>query len=486
MVDKERIIYIQEMMLITHNTSLKEILKKIDSNAKGCVFVTDDNSRLVGVVTDGDVRRLLLNDYELQEPIMNHLNKEYAYAYEQDNFQHIIGKLNYKVRILPIVNKKREVVDYFEYHQNVSVPISQPHLGGNEFKYLQDAFLSTWISSSGSYITKFEEMFAQYCGVQYGVAVSNGTVALHLALLALEIGEGDEVIVPDITFAATINAVLYVGATPVIVDIEEDSWCIDPVEIEKAITSRTKAIIPVHIYGQPCDMEQIGKIAKSHNLYVIEDCAEAHGAQYDGQVVGSMSDISCFSFFGNKVITTGEGGMCLTQSKELEEKIRLLKDHGMDKQRKYYHTVVGYNYRMTNLQAAIGVAQLERIEEIHKRRCQIEHSYHQGLTGIEGVTLQSDTLDKREKIVWLVSLLIDEEYREECEKRLKENQIDVRPFFIPLSEMELYKKYTFSNEISSKISKVGINLPTAYDITEEMISRISLIIREVVNGVRQE
>lgn len=341
--------------------------------------------------------------------------------------------------------------------------------------------MSTWISSTGKYVTQFEQEFSDYCGVPYGVATSNGTTALHLALTALGIGVGDEVIVPDITFAATINAVLYTGATPVIVDIEEDGWCIDPDEIEKAVTPKTKAIIPVHIYGQPCNMGRIMDIAKAHNLYVVEDCAEAHGAMYKGKKVGSFGDVGCFSFFGNKVITTGEGGMCITHDEELEKKMKLYRDHGMSKERRYYHEVVGFNYRMTNLQAAIGVAQLENIEETLKWREELENSYRERLKDIEGIKLQRNDLPDRKKIAWLVTAYTqNEEMRNACMNAMVEADIDARPFFIPLSEMEIYKKYVFSNRVSTEISKRGFNLPTSYVVGEKEIDRVVGALKTVV------
>jgi len=272
--------------------------------------------------------------------------------------------------------------------RDINIPISSPDLSGNELKYLTDAFKSTWISSSGEFINRFEQNFARYCECSHGVAVANGTVAIHLALVTLGIKCGDEVIVPDLTFAATINAVLHANATPVIVDIEKDSWCISPTEIKKAISPKTKAIIPVHLYGQPCDMEKIMEIAKENNLYVIEDCAEAHGANFKDRKVGSFGDISCFSFFGNKVITTGEGGMCVTNNQKLDNKMRELRDHGMSKTKKYWHNYPGFNYRMTNLQAAIGVAQLERIEEILANRNKIELKYREVLINCENIEFQ--------------------------------------------------------------------------------------------------
>lgn len=356
------------------------------------------------------------------------------------------------------------------------ISVSEPVLEGNEQKYLMDALSSTWISSTGKYITDLENQFAKYCGTNYGVAVSNGTVALHLALSALDIGYGDEVIVPDFTFAATINAVLYTGATPIIVDIEKDSWCISPEEIEKAITNRTKAIIPVHIYGQPCDMERINSIAEKYKLKIIEDCAEAHGAEFNGKKVGSFGHIGCFSFYGNKIITTGEGGICLTNHKELADKMKILRDHGMRKNRRFYHEIVGFNYRMTNLQAAIGVAQVERIEDMLSWRSSLEQKYRQELESISGIRFQRNDLPFRKKVTWLVSILLDNMDRDICIHQLKENGIETRPFFYPLSDMEIYKKYVFSDKNSHEIAAKGINLPTIKKMGIEEITRIALVL----------
>lgn len=468
-----------ELTMLTCNerATIKDAMMCIDRNTKGAVFIVDDIGKLVGIMTDGDIRRLLIEGYGINDPVRVHMQKEFVYALGTENPQDIIRKFNYRIRIIPIVNKEMQLADYAEYDENIHISLAQPQLNGNEYKYLMDAFLSTWISSTGKYITQFEQSFSKYCDVQYGIATSNGTTALHLALTALGIGAGDEVIVPDITFAATINAVIYTGATPVIVDIEEDSWCIDPDEITKAITPKTKAIIPVHIYGQPCDMGRICEIASENNIHIIEDCAEAHGAKWNNRKVGSFGIISCFSFFGNKVITTGEGGMCITNSKELNDRMRILRDHGMSRERKYYHEVIGFNYRMTNLQAAIGTAQVERIDTILEWREQLEKQYRQELSDISGVRLQKNDMPHRKKIAWLVSILVDEEKRDKLLTALKRNDIDVRAFFIPLSEMDIYKKYAKNCYISKKISKMGINLPTTYEIKEKEIEKIvSLIV----------
>lgn len=468
--------YDVEKMMCDINATIRETMRCIDINAKGTAFIVNTDKTLMGIITDGDIRRLLLNGCGLNDKIKNHIKKEFVFAYQNEPTEELTKKFNTHISIIPIVDENMQLVDYTEYDENMHIALAQPQMIGNEYKYLMDAFLSTWISSTGQYITKFEESFSSYCGMKYGVATSNGTTALHLALVALGIQEGDEVIVPDITFAATINAVIYTGATPIIVDVEEDGWCIDCDEIEKAITPKTKAIIPVHIYGQPCDMGRICEIAQKHNLYVVEDCAEAHGAEWNCKKVGSFGIISCFSFFGNKVITTGEGGMCITDSEELNEKMRVLRDHGMSKERRYYHEIVGFNYRMTNLQAAIGVAQVERIDEILKWREELEEKYRKILGNIDKVKLQKKDIEKRKKIAWLVSVLVEEDKRDDILQKIKDIGIDVRAFFIPLSEMDIYKKYARECVTSKKISKRGINLPTTIEVSEKTIAKIADIL----------
>ena len=444
----------------TSGNTLLEVMRAINENSKGICFVVDAANSLVGVVTDGDIRRAQLNGVKLDEEIKNILSSRFSYGNINEDYDKHISKITSEIEIIPLVDNNFKVVDFFEYKQSSYFPVAIPNLNGNEFKYLTDAFLSTWISSQGEYIEHFEDNFSNYCDTRYGIAVSNGTVALHLALITLGIGKGDEVIVPDLTFAATINTVLHANATPVIVDVENDSWCVDPKEIEKAITSKTKAIIPVHLYGQSCDMGAIMKIAKKYNLRIIEDCAEAHGGIYNGKKVGSFGDIGCFSFFGNKVITTGEGGMCVTNNPELDEKMRVLREHGMNKTKRYWYDVVGYNYRMTNLQAALGVAQLERIEVILKNRRKYENNYKNILS--KDIFVFQNDIKNRRRITWLVSVLLDEKIdRDLYIEKLKEKGIGARPFFYPLSDMDIYKSYCKgSTPVSHKISKVGLNLPT--------------------------
>lgn len=467
-------------LICSKNAMIKDVMTCIDNSAKGTAFIVDDNEKLVGIATDGDIRRALLNGAGLKESIKTYMNSNFIYALDPVEAQRIFRQYEWKIKIIPLVDGQMHIKDYAECNDSQHMALAQPQLNGNEYNYLMDAFLSTWISSTGKYVTQFEENFSKYCGVRYGVATSNGTTALHLALAALGIGEGDEVIVPDITFAATINAVIYTGATPVIVDIEEDSWCIDPNEIEKAITPNTKAIIPVHIYGQPCDMGRICNIAREHDLYIVEDCAEAHGAKWEDRKVGSFGIISCFSFFGNKVITTGEGGMCITDRKDLNEKMRMLRDHGMSKERKYYHEVIGFNYRITNLQAAIGLAQLEHIDEILEWRESLEDEYRKVFAEVPGVRMQGNDFKDRKKIAWLVSVLVDENKRDRVLQKLKENNIDARAFFIPLSEMKIYTGYAKNCVVSKRISKMGLNLPTTYEMDQSRIKKIALIMSELL------
>lgn len=362
------------------------------------------------------------------------------------------------------------------------IPVSEPVLSGNEKRYVMDCIDSNWISSLGKYVERFEKNFAEFCGCKCGVAVANGTVALQLALTALGVKEG-EVIVPSLTFVATANAVKYVGARPVFADSERETWCISPKDVKKKVTEKTKAIIPVHLYGHPADMDTINEIAKQHNLFVIEDAAEAHGALYKGRHVGSLGDVSCFSFYGNKIITTGEGGMCVTDNKELADEMRFLKDHSMDPKKRYWHPKIGFNFRMTNIQAAIGVAQLEQIDKFIKKREEHERLYRGLLKDIKGISFQPKT-GWASPVYWMHSVLIEKEFgvsRDDVMKKLRAAGIDSRPFFYPnhvLPPYDTKEKLPVAEEIAAK----GINLPSSVKLSEEDIKRICNEIKRLKNG----
>jgi len=359
------------------------------------------------------------------------------------------------------------------------IPVTEPNIGEKEREYVLDCINSGWISSIGKYIPLFEKKFSSFCGVSYGVATSNGTTALHLALVILGIGPRDEVIVPDFTFIATSNAVRYTGATPIFVDANKRDWNIDVDLIESKITARTKAIIPVHIYGHPVDMDPILDIAKRYRLYVIEDAAEAHGALYKGKKVGSLGNIGCFSFYGNKIITTGEGGMLITDDPVLAEKAMSLRDHGMSKEKRYWHPQMGYNYRMTNLQAAIGLAQMEQIDEIIKRKRGNASLYDLLLREVKGVILPPEE-EWASSVYWLYSILVDESYginRDELIVRLRGKGIDSRPFFYPNHLMPFYninEKFPVAEDISQR----GLSLPSSAKLTVDQIKYIAEVIKQ--------
>ena len=355
---------------------------------------------------------------------------------------------------------------------NDFIPISQPSITQKDIDYVTDAVKSGWVSSLGKYLEIFEEKFARFAGTRYAITTANGTTALHLALVALGIKAGDEVIIPDFTFVATANAVKYTGATVVCVDIEAGSLCIDPESIEKAITDKTRAIIPVHVYGHPADMVQIMDIARKHNLYVIEDAAESHGAEVLGKRVGSLADCGVFSFYGNKIITSGEGGMITTDDSDLNERIRVLRDHAMSKEKRYWHDMLGFNYRMTNLQAALGVAQLERIDEIVARKREIFSAYRKRLSGDKRIRMNTEA-DWAKNVYWMVCVEIDgfgEAERDLLMQRLKQKGIDSRPYFYPVSDLPMYEKAL--TPVAHAVYQRGINLPSYFDIEDAAIGYV--------------
>lgn len=360
------------------------------------------------------------------------------------------------------------------------IPISVPDLSGREAEYLQECITSGWVSSIGPFVERFEAEFAEFCRQPYGVSLNSGTAAIHLALRVVDVGPGDEVIIPAITFASVANSVLYQGATPVFVDCKRDNWNIDPECIESAITSKTKAIMPVHLYGVPCDIKPIVEIAQRANLPVIEDCAEAHGAERDSQLVGSFGTIGCFSFYGNKIITTGEGGMCVTSDESLDNRMRVLRDHGMNKSRRYWHDEVGYNYRMTNLQAAVGCAQLERMEEFLERKRWIAEQYRGRLCDTD-LELPAEDADAK-NVYWLYTVLLakdrGEQDRDDVIASLGEQGIDTRPFFYALHKLPPYRQFARELPHSESISERGITLPSFHNISEAEIDRVSTAILE--------
>ena len=356
---------------------------------------------------------------------------------------------------------------------NKKYPISQPTIGQKEAEYVIDAVQSGWVSSLGPYIEKFEKAFAKFCHTKYALTTSNGTTGLHLALVAAGIGPGDEVIIPDLSFIATANAVVYTGATPIFVDIEEATLAINSECIEKAISSKTKAIIPVHLYGQPANMQEINKMAAKYNLVVIEDAAEAHGATYKNQPVGGLGLCGVFSFYGNKIITTGEGGMIVTNDYQLYERAKFLRDHAMSSAKRYWHNETGYNYRMTNIQAALGLAQLEQIDLFVQKRLEILAWYEKALCNLACIKLNRSA-EWSKSVPWIICAEIDGldyESRDALIDLLHLKGIDTRPYFYPMSDMPMFENA--NTIVAHNISKKGINLPIYLELCETDICHIA-------------
>lgn len=349
----------------------------------------------------------------------------------------------------------------------MKIPIAVPDLSGNEETYAADAVRSTWISSTGPYLARFEREFADVCGTRYALAVSNGTVALHLALVALGVGPGDEVIVPSLTYVASVNAVAYTGAEPVFVDVDPESWCLSPEDVAAAITSRTRAVIAVHLYGQPADMEALRAICEPRGIPVVEDAAEAPLARHHGRPTGSLGDVATFSFYGNKLLSSGEGGAVTTDDPELASRMKSLRGQGMDPARRYWFPVIGYNYRLTNVAAALLCAQLERREQFLAARWEIYGRYTERLSGVPGITVQPD-LAGSVRSPWLYSVRIQaDEFgcdRDQVMRRLQESGIETRPFFPPVHLLPPYVERRRARGTrlpeTDRIAAEGVNLPT--------------------------
>jgi perosamine synthetase len=469
-------------LTILHTASLRDAMHQLNINGAGTVFIVDSDFRLVGALTDGDIRRQLLEERSLETVVTKVMNREFCYVREGDNPDQ--RQLSPKIRYLPKVDSRGHLVDFFILDARPEIPAAKPLLAGNEAAYVAECISTNWISSQGRFVRRFEHDFAEFCGVEHAVSTCNGTAALHLALASIDIGPGDEVIVPSLTFIATANSVRYTGATPVFADCEEDTWNLDPAEINRLVTPRTKAIIVVHLYGQPARMNEIMAAAQLHGIVVIEDAAEAHGALYKGRRVGGIGHLGCFSFFGNKIITTGEGGMVVCNSGPLADRLRILRDHGMDPDRRYWHPWVGFNYRMTNLQAAVGCAQMERVEDILSRKHQIANWYRSRLSDLSGITMPP-TNEWSDSVYWLYSVLIEANSntlgRDSVLERLKEKRIEARPFFYPAHEMPPYHKSQTLPQ-TEDLSRRGLCLPSYLGMTEAEVERVCVALREALEG----
>jgi aminotransferase in exopolysaccharide biosynthesis len=370
-----------------------------------------------------------------------------------------------------------------------NIPLSIPHLDGNEWEYIKECLDTNWVSSVGKYVEKFEEDIAQYIGTKHAVATVNGTAAIHMALKVLGVKEGDKVLVPTLTFIASVNPIKYCNADPVFIDAEKETYNIDPVKFEEKIIeliedgNKPKVLIVVHLYGHPAEMDTILDICKKYDIKVIEDATESIGSEYKGQKTGSIGDIGCFSFNGNKLITTGGGGMLVTDNEKWAKKVKYLTTQAKDDPEQFIHHEVGYNYRLTNIQAAMGVAQLEQIDDFINKKREIAHKYNELLSEIEGIKVNPDK-EWAFNNYWLYSILIDEEKfgmdSKQLYKKLNDAGIMSRPFFKPIHNMPMYKDCDKSNtDNAAELWWQGINLPCSVSLEISKVEYISEKIKEI-------
>jgi len=365
--------------------------------------------------------------------------------------------------------------------------IADPELKGNAKKYVNECIDTNWISWRGSFVNKFEAEFCKFNNSKYSSTTSNGTVSLHLIFLALGIKKGDEIIVPNMTYHATPNSVRYVGAKPIFVDADRDTFNIDVDKIEEKINNKTKAIIAVHLFGNPCNMDKIMEIARKHNLYVIEDAAQAHGATYNGIKVGNFGIANSFSFFSNKIITTGEGGMITTPIAEIKTNIEILKNQGEAIGKRYCPIVLGYNYRMTNIQAAIGLSQIEIVEELLEKRKQINKWYRTYLNHLvdENVIRFQRPEINSEPVYWMNAIKIIGLDKNKVVKYLNEKSVETRPFFLPMNEIN-HLKDNDNYPVSKDLFENGFILPGSTKLNEEDIKHICEELTTIINELRKE
>jgi perosamine synthetase len=369
------------------------------------------------------------------------------------------------------------------------IPVSEPLIGDNVLPLVRECIETGWISSDGRFIQEFERKWSSYCGADYGVAVSNGTAALQIAVAALKLERGSEIIMPSWTIISCAIAILEAGCTPVLVDCESDTWCMNLDEVESKISSRTRAVMPVHMFGHPVDMRRLIAIARKHDLFIIEDAAESHGAEVDGRRVGGLGDMGCFSFYANKIITTGEGGMVVTSDREFADRLRSLRNLCFRPERRFFHTEIGHNYRLTNLQAAIGVAQVERANDHIKKKRWMAGCYRERLHGLNDVALPVER-DWAKNVYWMYGLVLDDNVRidaAEFARRLRAYGVDTRPFFLGMHEQPVLREQgLFEGEaypVSERLARRGLYVPSGLTLTESQIDIVCKAIRRVLNEV---
>ena len=481
--------YFEKNFSVQLPTKIKYVVKLINKNRQGIIFVINKKKKLVGSISDGDLRRYFIKKGKLPNIISFEseiVNKRPFFLNIETDIKEILKYLrpnaikpNLLLKCIPLLDKNKNIVDIATVEKPRNFPIAGPDVGPEEYNNVLQAIDSGWISSKGPFIEIFEKKFSELLKGGYSVATTSGTTALQLGMSTLGISINDEVIVPSFTFAGSINAIINCGAKPVICDVEMDTWTISLKCLKKLVTKKTKAVMIVHIYGQPCKIDEVKKFCKLNKILLIEDCAEALGASYKNRLVGLDGDCSCFSFFANKTITTGEGGMVVFKNKKIADKAMILRNHGMSPNKNYWHEEVGFNYRMTNIQAAIGVAQLKRVKYLIYQKKKIFENYDNFFKNDKNITL----LPKNKWSVnsyWLYTIILKNQNREKVLLKLQNRGIDVRRTFYPLSIMPPYKKYAkFKCKVSEYLGLNGISLPSS-NITFKEQKYIANILKEEI------
>jgi perosamine synthetase len=470
-----------ETMCVQSSATVSEAILRIDANLMGVVFVVEAGRRLVGSVSDGDIRRSLLrNDFSMEWPVTRVMNAHPSFLRvgtgAEEAFQALSQGISSGKSVFPRVDAQGEIKSFSHRADWGLIPIAEPQLSGNEASYVLECIESNWISSTGPFVERFERAFADFTGLASPVAVSNGTVALTLALQSLGLPAKAEVIVPDFTFAASANAVIAAGGVPVLADVEASTWGVSRATVEHLISERTWGIMAVHMYGNPCDTEDLSELCKERGLRLIEDCAEAIGSTIGSSHVGGYGDAAAFSFFGNKTLTTGEGGMVFFRNPDDANFARVLRDHGMSKSQRYWHDVVGFNYRLTNLQAAVGVAQCERAALLVESKLVNAATY---IRCLESVDLVSPMPTSRfgDSSYWLMPVMIAAHAditRDSLMEHLASQGIQTRITFPPLHAMPAFSEYRGAGDFpnSIDIASRGVCLPNNPGMNEQDVERV--------------
>lgn len=474
-------------LTVEPGATIAAVMERLVATGSRVLFVVDQ-SRLVGSVSDGDIRRALLATQTMQSPVHEAMNTKVQVVREDSPQAEVNAMLARGVDVIPLVDSTGSIKRLITSTSELYVPVAEPNIGGRELNYVIECMQSSWISSTGHFVQDFESSFRDYVGGNEAVAVANGTLGLVLALQALGIGRDDEVIVPDVTFGATANAVFQVGARPVFVDVDPDTWGLSAAEVERGITSRTKAVMPVHLYGRPADMRGILEVSARHGLVVIEDCAEAFGSRTLDGHVGTLCDAGVFSFFANKTITTGEGGMVVFRDPAVASRARSTRSHGMSTARRYWHEEWGSNYRLTSLQAAVGLAQLERAEELVEAKRDIAERYRLRLGPVEalGGILPAESPGTVNSY-WLYTIILPPGIsRSEVVREMGSRGFETRPCFPRLSRQPAFadsRSLVTDESFAEVLDRRGLSLPSSTKLTSSTVDAVSEALVDVIQGL---